>query len=216
MSSSPSEMISLMVVDDHPSFVGNLRSRIETENDFQLTHVVDSVFEAVELVRREPPDVVLMNIHLADGDGLEAAKYLIRCAYETSVLMMAERATNEVLTHVLEEGCAGLITRDVPLEVVIAALRDAASGNLVFKFREIPAYVSFLQNFVDAGSAGLTSREREVLECLLRGESTSAISEELFISTSTVRNHVNSILTKMGAHSKLEAVTMAQRERLIT
>jgi DNA-binding NarL/FixJ family response regulator len=208
-------MITLLVVDDHPTFVNSLQSHIATEGDFSLTNVVNSVFEAADLVRRELPNVVLMNERLSDGDGLEAAKYIVRSANETSVLMMTEHENNDLLRHVLEEGCAGLVTRDSSLEHITDTLRDAAHGDLVVKFRELPMHAASLQPAEATPSAALTSRERDVLQCLLAGESTSTMSERLFISTSTVRNHVNSILTKMGAHSKLEAVTIANRERFV-
>ena len=215
MSRCTSEMITLLVVDDHPTFVNSFQSHIATECDFHLTNVVNSVFEAANLVRRDQPHVVLMNEHLSDGNGLEAAKYIVRSMCETSVLMMTEHENNEMLRHVLEEGCAGLVTRDSSLEHIIDTLRDAAHGDLVVKFRVLPRHVGSLQYEEGTMSSRLTARERDVLECLLAGESTSMMSEKLFISMSTVRNHVNSILAKLGAHSKLEAVTIANRERLI-
>ena len=115
----------------------------------------------------------------------------------------------------IEAGCVGLINKDRPVGDVLAAVRAAARGELVIRSHEFTGLLDQIRKSPEQKTQLLTSRELEVLQLLAKGRSTEGIGDDLFISINTVRNHVANILSKLGVHSKLEAVAIAAREGLI-
>ncbi|HQU00621.1 MAG TPA: response regulator transcription factor, partial [Acidimicrobiales bacterium] len=112
-------------------------------------------------------------------------------------------------------GCVGLLGKDRPVEEVVASIRSAAHGEVVIRSDDFAGLLTKLRKSPNQKTQFLTARELEVLQLLARARSTDKIAEELFISVNTVRNHVANILSKLGVHSKLEAVAVAAREKLI-
>jgi DNA-binding NarL/FixJ family response regulator len=120
--------------------------------------------------------------------------------------------------HVLAfaAGCVGFLAKNRPWGEVGAAVRAAAGGQSVMRVEELTDLLAQLNPAVDNGGKWLTPREIDVLRLLANGRTTAAIAAELFLSAHTVRNHISSILSKLGAHSKLEAVAVAARDGLVS
>jgi DNA-binding NarL/FixJ family response regulator len=211
-----SATISVAVVDDHVMVAEMLSFVISSQPDLRLVGTAGGVAEALALVEAERPRVVLMDFRLPDGDGIAAVKLLLERWPDTAVIMLSGTDEHDLLAHAAEAGCVGFLAKDRPIEDVIAAVRAAARGELVFKAGEIALLLSRLRHTPSVDSQLLTSRELEILRLLAKGHSTDAIADELFISVNTVRNHVSKILSKLGAHSKLEAVAIAVRDKLVT
>jgi DNA-binding NarL/FixJ family response regulator len=129
--------------------------------------------------------------------------------------MLSGSGGNDLLARAIEVGCVGMLAKDRPAEDVLNAVRSAARGELVFRPDEIAMLMGHLRQTQNSDAKWLTSRELEVLKLLAKGYSTEGIADTLFISTNTVRNHVSKILTKLGAHSKLEAVAIATRDKIV-
>lgn len=216
MEDSTATQISVALVDDHVMVTEMLALTISKESDLRLVGVAPSVADACALVERERPAVVLMDYQLPDGDGLDAVRQILERFPETRIVMLTGNGGHELLARSIEAGCIGLINKDRPVSDVLAAVRSAARGELVIKSSEFTHLLSQIRRSPDQRTQLLSSRELEVLQLLGGGRSTERIGAELFISVNTVRNHVASILSKLGVHSKLEAVAIAVREKLIT
>jgi DNA-binding NarL/FixJ family response regulator len=173
------------------------------------------VAEALALVESGRPNVVLMDYRLPDGDGISAVTEILRKWPETHVLMLSGDAPEDLMALAIEAGCVGMLAKNRPTEELLSAVRSAGRGELVFRVDEMNTLIHHLRRSVNPDAELLTKREIEVLQLLAEGMSTERVAAELFISIHTVRNHVAKILTKLGAHSKLEAVAIATRDRIV-
>lgn len=215
MSESAPEMISVAIVDDHVMVAEMLSTVIASESDLRLAGVAGTVADAIALAAKEKPDVILMDYRLPDGDGIQAVKAILEHRPETNIVMLSGSDASDLLARAVEAGCVGLLGKDRPVEEVVASIRSAAHGEVVIRSDDFAGLLSKLRKSPDQKTQFLTARELEVLQLLARARSTEKIAEELFISVNTVRNHVANILSKLGVHSKLEAVAVAAREKLI-
>ncbi|TMK19984.1 MAG: response regulator transcription factor, partial [Actinobacteria bacterium] len=143
--------------------------------------------------------VVLMDYELPDGDGATATQRIKSEMPETQVVMVTSFDDESVLVRAIEAGASGFITKHKAIQEVSSAVRAAKAG----------------EAFPRGLGADLTPRESEVLKMLAEGVSNQKIAEKLVVSMHTVRNHVQNVITKLGAHSKLEAVATAMREGLL-
>jgi DNA-binding NarL/FixJ family response regulator len=204
------------IIDDHVMVTEMLALTISKESDLSLVGVAGNVADGVALVRREHPQVILMDYRLPDGDGIQAVSTILHDLPDTHVVILTGNDSHDLLARAIEAGCVGLVGKDRPVDDVLAAVRSAARGELVIRSDEFTSLLDQLRKTPEQKTHLLTHRELEVLQLLGRGRSTEKIAEELFISVNTVRNHVANILGKLSVHSKLEAVAVAAREKLIT
>ncbi len=204
------------IIDDHVMVAEMLALTISKESDLRLVGVAGNVADGVALVQREHPNVILMDYHLPDGDGIQAVSTILHDLPDTHVVMLTGNDSYDLLARAIEAGCVGLIGKDRPVGDVLAAVRSAARGELVIRSDGFTSLLLQFRKTPEQKTHLLTHRELEVLQLLGRGRSTEKIADELFISVNTVRNHVANILGKLSVHSKLEAVAIAAREKLIT
>lgn len=206
----------VLVVDDHKLFAQALAAVLEQDETLQVGAQASSLAQALEQLRREPADVVLLDYRLPDANGVEAAAAIKELVPLAAIVMVTAVEDERVLLAALEAGCAGFVTKTADLVDVRDAVRRAAGGEATIT----PSLLTRLLGRMAqqrSGSVGgdLTSRESEVLQMIGAGMTNSEIAERLFLSVNTVRNHVQSVLVKLGAHSKLEAAAIAVREGLI-
>lgn len=213
--SDTDETITVAVVDDHLMVAEMLSLVITSQVDMRLVGVAHGVAEAIALVEIEQPRVVLMDFNLPDGDGIDAVRTIVERWPLTHVVMLSGGDSHDLLARAIEVGCVGYLAKDRPVEDVLSAIRSAARGELLFSASELSKLLGRLRQTSSQSAEWLTSRELEVLKLLAKGHSTEGIASQLFISINTVRNHVGRILNKLGAHSKLEAVAIAARDKLI-
>ena len=205
----------VLVVDDERLFAELMRVALGSAQDMQVVDVVHDVAGAVAATARLRPDVVLSDYHLPDGTGADVARSVRRAAPEASVLVLTGDPSSTVLADVTRSGAVGHLTKSRGLDEVVAAVRVAATGEILFSPSELQRLLVAEPKDVVLDEP-LTARELEVLRLLANGSSTSAASTLLGISTATLRAHVQAILRKLGAHSRLEAVAEAARLGLIT
>ncbi len=206
--------IRVLIVEDHRMFSQALRAALDETDDIAVTDAVGTTREGIEAAGKGMPDVVLMDYRLPDGDGVEAARRIKANRPDAKVVMLTASADDSVLTQAIQAGCSGYLTKDHTVDELILAVRAAHRGEALIS----PALLSrLLDRLGDRSRPGsdLTARETEVLRLLSRGYSNQAIATELGIRLATVRNHVQSVIEKLQAHSKLEAVAVAQRLGLI-
>ncbi len=205
----------VVLCDNHQLLTDGLSAMLSAERDIVVTGVARSVAEVVAMVNTHRPDVLLIAYELPDGDGAATTRVLKQAHPQLQVVMLTSYSQQDVLVHAIEAGCSGYLTKHCGAHTVATAIRQAAAGQLHFTNASLPRLLPQLGPVNRGVGARLTNRELEVLELLADGASGRAIAERLFLSSNTVRNHVQSILNKLGVHSRLEAVAIAGREGII-
>ncbi len=205
----------VLVVDDERLFAELMRVALMRAADVDVVGVVHDVKSAAAAAEKLQPAVVLSDYHLPDGTGADLARSLRRTSPDTSVLVLTGDPSTQVLADVARSGAVGHLTKARDLDDVVTAVRQAAGGEILFAPSELQRLLvaDRTERKLDEP---LTARELEVLRVLAAGVSTNAAAESLGISTATLRAHVQAILRKLGAHSRLEAVAEAARLGLVT
>ena len=207
--------IRVLVVDDERLFAELLRVALRSAEGIDVVDVVHDVQTAVRRMTDTRPDVVLADYHLPDGTGSDIARTVRATLPETSVLILTGDPSVSVLSDVARSGAVGHLTKDRPFDEVVEGVRAAALGEILFAPSELQRLLLERESR-PRPLEPLTARELEVLQLLAEGASTTQASDQLGISSATLRAHVQAILRKLGAHSRLEAVAEAARLGVIT
>jgi len=222
MSEGPtqSRTTSIILVDDHQLLTDALSAILHSEPDLRVVGVADTCAAARERLSRTSPDVLLLDVALPDGDGLTLVPEINRLCPNTYILVLTSFSDEKTLTRALDTGVNGFVSKERPLSEVIAAIRQAAEGEIVMPTSLLLGLLGRIPRTRAEPAAPtsrqlLTPREREILACLAQGQSGEQIADALNISALTVRSHIRNLLEKLGAHSRLEAVSHALRHGLI-
>lgn len=206
----------ILVVDDHELVAEAVARAIGAEPDLEVVAVVGTAAEAIAAVRSLRPAVVVMDVRLPDGSGIDATARITTEFPETHVVMLTGFADGGVLARALEAGCAGFVAKEGRFTELLATIRSVLTGVVHVPPHLLDGLVAHLRPRPAEVGTDLTARELEILRMLAAGHSTKAMVEELALSIHTVRNHVRSVLSKLRARSRLEAVAVATRHGLIT
>jgi DNA-binding NarL/FixJ family response regulator len=207
--------IGVLIIDDHQMFAESLARLLADEPDISVLGVVSEAAEALPSAVRLRPHVVLVDYKMPGQDGVDIARAIKSADPNVTIVMLTGWADDRVLLSAIEAGCSGFLTKDRAATEVAGAVRAAANGEALITGDLLARLLPRLgRNHHELGS-DLTEREIEVFELMARGWPNAAIASHLFLSVNTIRNYVQSILTKLGAHSKLEAVSTGVRERII-
>ena len=207
--------VTVLVVDDHRVFAESLARLLGDVEGIAVVGTCGSAAVAVELADREHPDVVLVDYELPDADGATLTRALKRSAPDVQVVMLTGHGDERVLLDAIDAGCSGFLTKERAAAEVADAIRIVADGDALISPQMLTRLLPHLARQQPRPGADLTVRERELLAGLARGLSNRAIADEMFLSVNTVRNYVQSVLAKLGAHSRLEAVSVAVRAGII-
>jgi DNA-binding NarL/FixJ family response regulator len=209
--------IRVLVVEDHQMVAEALAAALTGEPDIDVVGVVGTAAAAREKVRGTSPDVVLLDHHLPDGLGTRLASELRTQRPQMRIVLVTGSGDDEaLLAEAIEAGCAGFVVKHKGLRDLVGAVRAAHAGDAVISPSLLRSLVMRLSQGSGPMPYGLTNREVEILRLLSEGMSNRGIAEELDITLHTVRNHVQAVIRKVGAHSKLEAVSTALREGVIS
>lgn len=211
--------IRLVLVDDHELFRTGLRLLLSAAGDIHVAGEAKDKARAVSLVKRERPDVILLNIELQSGNALEMISDLLVACGTSRLAALTDSKDPEVHRQAMQHGAIGLISKEEPPEVLVNAIRRVHGGE-VWIDRQVTARM-----FADAETvsklspeerkiASLTAREREVIKLAALGLKNKRIAERLFISEITVHHHLTSIYSKLGVEDRLELMVFAYRNRL--
>lgn len=212
---SPAQAIRVLVVDDHRMFTENLVRLLDDEHDIDVVGTAARISEATDAVARTTPDIVLLDYLLPDGDGTLAIHEIRRIAPGTKVVVLTALNDEAALMAALGAGCDGFVTKDRASDELVHAVRAVAAGEVQIPPDLLARALPRLRRR-ESNARTLTRRELEVLELLAEGMSNPEIAGRLHISINTVRNHVQNLLTKLGAHSRLEAVALGIRQGLVS
>lgn len=201
--------IRVLVVDDHPVVRMGLGSMLASQKGITVVGMVASGREALTSLHSMRADVVLMDLRMPEMDGVDAIVALRAAEPNVKILVLTNYQMDEDVFNALQAGALGYLVKSAPQEEVINAIRTVNQGKVFIP----PAIAAKLAERV--GHSTLSPREVEVLQCVARGLTNKEIGSILFISDKTARNHVISLMAKLEAKDRTEAVTIAIRRGLI-
>ncbi|MET8051000.1 MULTISPECIES: response regulator transcription factor [unclassified Streptosporangium] len=205
-------IITLLIVDDHPVVRDGLHGMFAASADFEVLGEASDGAEAVALTARLDPDVVLMDLRMPGGGGVEAIAELTRRGLRSRVLVLTTYDTDSDTLPAIEAGATGYLLKDAPRDELFTAVRAAAEGRTVLS----PAVASRLVSRMRApGNETLSAREREVLVLVAKGTSNREIAAVLFISEATVKTHLTHIYGKLGVKDRAAAVAVAYERGIL-
>src|SRR5688500_11643897 len=209
------DALRVLVVDDHEFFRSGLRALLEDEG-FEVADAPNGEAGLVALPSFEP-DVIVMDLNMPGISGIEATARAVEARPGVAVLMLTINRDDERVLEAVRAGASGYLRKDAELDEIVAGIRAAADGRPVLAPAAAGAVMAHVRRSAPPPSAsplGLTSREREVLVLLARGCDNAAIGRLLFMSPSTVKHHVSSVLEKLGVENRLQAAAFAIRQGL--
>jgi DNA-binding NarL/FixJ family response regulator len=204
--------ISIVLVDDHELIRQGLRRAFERTGDFTVVGEAGSVADALRIVAEHTPNVVIFDVRLPDGSGLDAARKVREGNPTMGIVVLTMYAGDDQLFGALEAGASAFVPKDAPADDVIAAARHAAVSPRAFTANDL---AGAMQRRLSPTGPQLSPREREVLGLLAEGLGVAAISKQLFISESTTKTHISKVYEKLGAGNRAQALMTAMRLGLI-
>jgi DNA-binding NarL/FixJ family response regulator len=215
--------ISLLICDDHRILTDTLRTVVQQDPGLRLvSSPVHEPDEAIEILRREPTDVVLMDIEFRGAmSGIDATRRIKEISPSTKVVVMTAHEDERLLVEAVEAGASGFLRKTEGVDELLAALKAAAAGEILIdpaalaRLLPLMAREREIRHEAAQKLAALSDRERQILRMLSEGLRNDDIAELLSISPQTVQTHVRNVLGKLGVHSKLEAVAFAVRNGAI-
>jgi DNA-binding NarL/FixJ family response regulator len=217
-------MISVLLVDDQTIVRQGLRSLLSLESDIVVVGEAADGRQAVELVQRLSPDIVLLDVRMPHMDGLQALRRIKAIAPQVSVIMVTLYDDPNYLLEAVSAGAAGYILKDATRQELIRAVRLIAEGGAIIAPTMMPDLLRQMERLMatqgspllaDALHDALTEREIEVLRLIAEGCTNQQIAEMLIISPTTVKTHVQNILQKLNVSDRTQAAVYAVRSGLI-
>jgi DNA-binding NarL/FixJ family response regulator len=213
--------IRVLLCDDQALVRSGFRMILETREDIEVVGEAQDGAQALELARRRRPDVILMDVRMPRLDGVEATRRLVEAGSEARVLILTTFDLDEYVYEALRAGASGFLLKDVQPAQLVEAIRVVARGEALLA----PTVTRrLLDRFAQALPASpgepppelssLTERELEVLGLLAGGLSNAELAERLFLSETTIKTHVSSILRKLGLRDRVQAVVVAYQAGL--
>ena len=206
-------MINLVLADDHAVFVDALRT-VLTQRGFEVSAVAGTVALLLQRVQATRPDVCVVDRHFTDGDAIDHIAAVVGTGVK--VVVLTADGDGDTVLRALDSGATGYVHKSCGVAALAAAIHRVALGEVVV---DLPSPVRPKRSPAAADAfrlaTYLTKRERECLTMLVEGLGTAAMTRRLGVSATTVRTHVQSLLTKLGVHSRLEAASLAVRHGLL-
>jgi DNA-binding NarL/FixJ family response regulator len=214
-------MITVAIIEDHQILVDSLGLMLRYEPDMEFLGAASSLSDGRILVENCTPDVLLLDVGLPDGNGLDMIPKVNTISPDTHIIVLTSLSDEATLMRVVDSGISGFVSKDSQLSDLLETIRKAADGEIVMPTSLLMGLLMRLPRDKAAaykderGWERLTIREQEILELLAKGKSGNEIAEELHIAPLTVRTHIRNMMSKMGVHSRLEAVAFGLKNGII-
>jgi DNA-binding NarL/FixJ family response regulator len=216
-------MIRVVLVDDQAMVRTGFRMILETEPDITVVGEAGDGRDAIDVVHRSRPDVVLMDVRMPHMDGIEATARIVATEPSASILMLTTFDLDDYVYAALRAGASGFLLKDAPPEQLVQAVRVIAAGEALLApsvtrllIDEVSRRPPVDPAVVAPGLAELTERELEVLLLMARGRSNAEIAQQLYLGEATVKTHVGRVLTKLELRDRVQAVVIAYESGLVT
>lgn len=214
----PDASIRVVIVDDHAIVRQGLRALLEAEDDIEVTGEAGSVEEAIRRVGLDEPDLVLMDLQLPDGTGVDACREILSRWTDTTVLILTSFADDQALYSAIMAGAAGYVLKQIQPDELLSGIRTAAAGGSLLD----PALVDMVFKRVRGELTGdslldrLSGQELKIVDLIEHGLTNRQIAQELNLAEKTVKNYVSNLLTKMGMSRRSEVAAYAARRAAAT
>jgi DNA-binding NarL/FixJ family response regulator len=211
------ERITVLIVDDERTFGEALQLALAQEHDLEIVEVATDGAEAVRAVGERAPDVVLMDVSMPGMSGIEATRRIVESNPDTAVLILSGHEDDHLLARAVQAGAVGLLRKTEAVANVATTVRRAYEREPLHPEEEVERAMRRLRHRRDADDDArrrldrLTPRETEILEQMAKGRTPDEIATQLGMSPNTLRTHTQNVLTKLGVHSKMEALVLAIR-----
>lgn len=205
--------LKVLLVDDHEVVRTGLRALIDSQEDMQVVGEAGTAEEAVRRVGYDSPDVVVLDVRLPDGSGVEACREIRQRFPEVKVLMLTSFADEEALMAAILAGASGYVLKRVKSDDLLGDIRRVGAGESLLD----PEMVDRLFHRLRSGSeddellSRLTKQERRIVEYIADGLTNRQIAEEMFLAEKTVKNYVSSVLAKLGLERRVQAAVLSTR-----
>jgi DNA-binding NarL/FixJ family response regulator len=209
----------VLIADDHALVRAGIRSLLESLQGVQVVAETGDGLEAVELVRRNPPDVILLDVTLPGLNGLEAAARIVQLGVPTGVLMLSMHASPDYAARAFAAGALGYLNKDAAFDELSEAIDEVCAGRRYLCRAIDDDVVRELEQRVGGGGTGidvLTPRQRQILQMIAEGQGTRQIAERLFLSVKTVETHRAQLMQRLDIHDVPGLVRFAMRNGLLT
>ncbi len=206
--------IRVLVVDDHAMVRSGLSAFLLSNEDLELAGEASNGEEAVRLCNQLKPDVVLMDLVMPVMDGVEATQTILRSSPQTRIIALTSYRDEELVRRALEAGAISYLLKNVSAEELARAIRAARAGQSTLAPEAAQTLIHAAAH-PPAPVPDLTLREQEVLGLMVQGFNNPEIAQRLYVSRSTVKYHVSSILSKLGVSSRTEAIAVALQRHLV-
>lgn len=214
MSDDPStDTIRILLVDDHELIRSGLGAVLDLEDDMDVVGTAGSVAEAVARYQELAPDVVVADLQLQDGTGLDIVRTIRKQSDTTGLIVLTMHSGDDQIFAAMQAGASGFVGKDAPSSEVVRAARHASVSPRAFVCAGL---VGAMMRRQSGESTNLTEREHDVLLLLADGLGAAAIGEKLFLSESTAKSHIARIYQKLGAANRAQALVTAMRIGLLS
>lgn len=207
--------VRVVVADDHPFFRDGVARGLTQSGRIEVVAAVGDGREALEAIRRDAPDVALVDHEMPDIDGLGVVRAVVRDGLATRVLLLSAHTGSALVFQALQEGAAGYLSKDARRAEIVEAVIDAAHGRTVVPAELAAGLAGEIRMRATAQGPVLSERERQVLQAFARGLSVPQVAAELFIGVSTVKTHTQRLYEKLGVSDRAAAVAVAMRQGLV-
>jgi DNA-binding NarL/FixJ family response regulator len=209
--------LKIILADDHKVLRQGLKSLLDTHKEFQVIAEADDGLSAIKLVKKHKPDIVILDIGMPNMNGIQATQHIVN-ETNTKVLALSMPSDQRFVSKMLQSGASGYMLKDCAFEELISAVQTIATGKIYLSNditgSIINEYINRIQSIESSNQPVLTSREREILQLISEGNSTSDIANIINVSTKTVETHRKNIMDKLDIHSIAKLTKYAVREGL--
>ncbi len=211
-------MIKVLIADDHAIIRAGLRTLIESDPSLVLVGEASGGYEAIELIEKTKPDILVLDISMPDIDGIAVAKILKSKDTDVHILFLTIHEDKALLREAIKSGASGYILKNVAEKELISAIKIVMRGDMYIEPSMVHTFVDRLRKpgeDVQESVEALTARETEVLKLIVSGYTNRQVGEELHISVRTVEGHRSNLSDKLGIKSRVELVRYARNSGLI-
>lgn len=208
-------MIRVVVIDDHDIVRKGIISYLETEDELDIVGEASSGDEGAKMVLEMKPDVVLMDLIMENGNGIDATKTIMQKLSDCKIIILTSYYDDEQVFPALEAGAFSYMLKTSSAEEIASAIHKASRGDTVIESKVANKMMTSFRVQQDKPHKQLTDRELEVLMCIGEGSTNQEIGDQLFIGIKTVKTHVSNILSKLSVHDRTQAAIYAHRNGLI-
>ena len=213
--------VRILIADDHPIFRDGLKRLLESESDLKVIGEACDGIEAVELVRKLRPEILLLDLAMPRRPGLEALREIGTDGFPVRVILLTAAAEKEQIVEALQLGARGVVLKDSATQILLKSIRAVMHGEYWVGRESVSNLVQYLRSLIDSSATasrrkryGLTPRELEIISAVVAGYANKEVAEHFKISEDTVKHHLSNIFDKLGVSTRLELALFAVNQSI--